>query len=32
MHLSTCAWRVWAMTARVVVYPIPPMSFGDVHG
>ena len=32
IHLSTWAWRVWAMTVNVVVYPMPPILFGDVHG
>jgi hypothetical protein len=32
IHLSTWAWSVWAMTASVVVYLIPPISFGEVHG
>ena len=31
IHLSTCEWRVWVITDRVVVYPIPPISFGDVQ-
>ncbi len=32
MHLSTWVSRGWVMTVKVVVYPILPISFGDVHG
>jgi hypothetical protein len=32
IHLSTWAWRVWAMKDSVVVYPMPPISFGVAHG
>ena len=32
IHLSAWVWRVWSMTSSVVVYPMPPISFGDVHG
>ena len=32
MNLSTWTCRVWAMTTRVVGYPMSPISFGVVHG